>query len=36
MPIDSTKSSRPKPETARNVVENILRRFVEIEVKLPA
>jgi hypothetical protein len=28
MPIESTQSIRPKPVTARNAVENILRHFV--------
>jgi hypothetical protein len=28
MPIDSTQSSRPKPGTARNVLEDILRQFM--------
>jgi hypothetical protein len=34
MPIESTQSIRPKPGTARNAVENILRRFVAAVAKV--
>jgi hypothetical protein len=34
MPIESTQSIRPKPVTARNTVENILRHFVAAVAKV--